>query len=374
MMRKPLSYGMYFKSHKKSSLAIMISIGLAILLIGAIQLYTFNMNDSDARNNEKYKYATLVYKNKKALDKAVIKKLENEASVERVVKVESFRYMIRSVFGTDADYEGFYADENDIKYMINKMGLKFDKGSYIKNGDKKILINENTARCKNASIGSFVGYDVRRDDYFPGKYKVNGILKGDNIVSFIAVDSKALEKENYMCFVFPKKGKMKEMNKYINSISKDGIKNSNYESLQKEEINNLNGFNTIFNLVIIIMIVVMSTVLGNSSYISYMRRRPEIGILKAMGYTKEKIVLRMVKEIAISSLFGFGFGYLALFVFAKIYNVLYLYPRGIALFLITWDLFPKLLSIPLFIAIFSIIPVSRLLEKVEPISIIERMG
>lgn len=373
-MRKPLSYFMYFKSHKKSSIATAISIGLAILLIGAIQLYVTNMSETSARGDDNYEYMTAVYEANKPVPREVLNKIKNEASVDKVIKVVRFQYMIRTVLGTDSDFEGFYADENDIKYIMDKLKVKFDKGSYVKNGDNKILINENAARFKKISIGDFVGSDVRKDDYFSGKYKVKGILKGDNMLSFIAVDSGTLEKGNYRYLVFPKNGKMAEMNKFINSISRNGIENYTHEKLIAFQKDALNGFDTVFNLIIILMIIVMSTVLGNSSYINYMRRRSEIGILKAIGYTREKIILRMVEEIGISSFFGFGFGYLALFIFEKAYNSFYLYSRGLSLFHISLDLFPKLLAIPLFITIFSVIPVSRLLEKVEPISIIERVG
>jgi|GEM_PF-5811841 len=372
-MRKPLSYFMYFKSHKKSSIAVVISIGLAILLIGAIQLYVTEMSEANARGDSNYENMTAVYKNNKPVPKEVLDKIKKDTSVDKVVKVVRFQYMIRSVLGTDSDFEGFYADEDDIKYIMDKLKVKFDKGSYVKNGDNKILINENAAKFKKVSIGDFVGSDVRKDDYFPGKYKINGILKGDNMLSFIAVDSANLEKGNYRYLVFPKKGKLAEMNKFINSISTNGIENYTYEKLLTFQKDALNGFDTVFNLIIILIIIVMSTVLGNSSYINYMRRRSEIGILKAMGYTREKIILRMVKEIGISSLFGFAFGYLVLFIFEKAYNSLYLYSRGLSMFHIDLSLFPKLLAIPLFITIFSIIPVSRLLEKVEPISIIERV-
>lgn len=373
-MRKPLSYFMYFKSHKKSSIAIAISVGLAIFLIGAIQLYVTNMSDTNGRGDDNYEYMTAVYENNKSVPKDVLDKIQNGTSVDKVIKVIQFEYMIRTVLGTDSDFQGFYADENDIKYMMDKIKVKFDKGSYVKNGDNKILINENAARFKKVNIGDFVGNDVRKDDYFPGKYGVKGILKGDNMLSFIAVDSKIIEMGNYEYLVFPKKGKMAEMNKFIKSISKDGVKSCTRETMMGLQEDALKGFDTVFNLIIVLMIVVMSTVLGNSSYINYMRRRTEIGILKAMGYTREKIILRMVKEIGISSFFGFGFGYLILFIFEKAYNSLYLYSRGLSMFHISSSLFPKLLSIPLFITIFSVIPVSRLLEKVEPISIIERVG
>lgn len=373
-MRKPLSYFMYFKSHKKSSIATVISIGLAIFLIGAIQLYVINTSESSMRGDDNYEYMTAIYSDHKPVSKDVLYKIKNEASVDKVIRVVKFQYMIRTVIGTDSYFEGFYADENDIKYIMDKIKVKFDKGSYVKNGDNKILINENAARFKKVNIGDFVGSDVRKDDYFPGKYKIKGILKGDNMLSFIAVDSKILERGNYEYLVFPKKGKMAKMNKFINSISKNGVKNFNYEKEIADKRDALKGFNTVFNLIIILVIVVMSAVLGNSSYINYMRRRTEIGILKAMGCTREKIILRMVKEIGISSLFGFVFGYLTLFIFEKAYNSFYLYSRGLSMFHIDLSLFPKLLSIPLFITIFSVIPVSRLLEKVEPISIIERVG
>ncbi|PJI09304.1 MULTISPECIES: ABC transporter permease [Clostridium] len=374
-MQKPLSYMMYFRNHKKTVLGAAVSIGISILLIGAIQFYTLNMYESYERNFTKYEYASSIRSQKGDLSKDTVNKIKNNGSVDKVIKTGYFQHRVRSVFGTDTSVDGFYADEKDIRYILGKMNFQFKEGTGLKNGDKKILLNENTARFKNVKVGDFAGKDVSKDDYFPGKYKISGILKGDNTTSFIAENPDKLEcnSTEYQYLVFPKKGKMSELNKFLKKFKSDEVKVETYDDDMKEEKQELEGFNTVFNLVIILIIIVMSVVLGNSSYINYFNRRREIGILKAIGHTRGSIIIKMIEEIGISSLAGFSLGYLLLYVFAEVNNKFYLYPKGLTFFHITWSLFPKLLSIPLFITIFSVIPVSRLLDKIEPISIIERI-
>lgn len=376
-MKKPLSYYSYFKSNKKKTLGMILSIAFSILLIGVIQMFSDNMSDTQYRNLTKLNYVSTISSTKGRFPKETIERIKKSSTVDRVIMVNTYYYSIINIIGAPTGYTGYYMDEKDIPVLMDRMDMILDEGGLIKNNDKKIIINSNIARAKLKSIGEFMGNEVSNMDHFQGKYEVKGIIKSDNIISFIAksketIASNTNQFEQYL--LLPKEGKLDEMNSFLKGLPRDNIKLLTYNDLLQEKKTDEEGLNTIFNILIIIIIVVLSVALGNSSYIHYFQRRKEFGLLKAIGQSGDKIILRMIKEISISSALGLALGLILLLIFKGFGNTFYAYPKGLSLFQINMQLIPRIIAIPIFICIFSIIPVSRLLVKIEPISIIERVG
>lgn len=374
-MHKPLSYFVYIRSNKKKALGMIISISLGIFLISVIQFYTNSMIDTYERGDTQYKYMSQIWSTKGSLPEDIINKIENSSSVDKIIRINTHRYMINNILGSDTDYMGYYAPISDIKYIMDKMKLKLAEGRMPESSNKEIIINENVARARNLKIGDYMGSDATRFDWFRGKYKIVGIMKGNNIISFIPKSEDEI-KNDYTQYdtylIIPKDGKLDALNKFLKTIPKNGINISTYDNIQKSDMEDENNFNMIFNIVIIAMIVVLSVSLGNSAYVHYYQRRMEFGLLAATGISQTEIVLRAFKEIFISCLIGFISGFMLIGVFMILMNNFYIYPHGLSLFSIKVNLIPRIISIPLFICIFSLIPISRLLSRIEPISIIER--
>jgi ABC-type antimicrobial peptide transport system permease subunit len=376
-MKKPLSYYLYFKSNKRKILGMILSIAFSILLIGVIQMFSDNMSDTYYRNLTKLNYVSIISSAKGNIPKETMQKIQNNSNVDRLIMVNTYHYGIVDIIGSIAVYTGYYLDENDIPILVDRMGIKLNTLSMPKNDEKKIIINSNIARAEDKSIGSYMGNEVNNMDYFQGKYEIKGIIEGDNIISFIPKSTKKIANSNEQFeeyLILPKLNKLKEMNDFLKVLPKNNIKLLTYGDLLQEKIDDAEGMNTIFNVLIIIIIVVLSVSLGNSSYVHYFQRRKEFGLLKALGQGEDKIILRMIREISISSALGLAVGLVLLLIFKGIGNTFYTYPKGLSLFHINVQLIPRIIAIPIFICIFSIIPVSRLLVKIEPISIIERMG
>lgn len=376
-MKKPLSYYLYFKSNKKKTLGMILSIAFSILLIGVIQMFTDNMSDTYYRNLTKLNYVSFISSTNGNIPKETMQKIQNNSNVDRLILVNTYYYGIVDIIGSIAVYTGYYINANDIPIVLNRMDLKLNTLNLPKNGEEKIIINSNIARANGKSIGGHMGNEVSNTDYFPGKYEIKGIIEGDNIISFIAKSREKIASSNEQFeqyLLLPKEGKLEEMNSFLKGLPRDNIKLLTYQDILQEKIDAAQGMNTIFNILIIIIIVVLSVSLGNSSYVHYFQRRKEFGLLKAIGQGEDKIILRMIKEISISSALGLAGGLMLLLIFKGIGNAFYTYPNGLSLFQINVQLIPKIIAIPTFICIFSIIPVSRLLVKIEPISIIERVG
>lgn len=376
-MRKPLSYYLYFKRNKKKTLGMILSIAFSILLIGVIQMFSDNMSDTQYRDLAKLNYVSIISSTKGNLPKETIESIRKNSTVDRLIMVNTYYYGIINIIGVPANYSGYYMDEKDIPVLMDRMDMRFDDDSLLKNDDKKIIVNSNIARARVMNIGDYLGNEVSNMDYFKGKYEIKEIVKGDNIISFIAKSKENIagDSEQFQQYLLlPKEGKLDEMNSFLKELPRDNIKLLTYQDILQERKADEDGINTIFNILIIIIIVVLSVALGNSSYIHYFQRRKEFGLLKAIGQGGDKIILRMIKEISISSALGLAVGLMLLLTFKGVGNAFYTYPKGLSLFQINLQLIPKIIAIPIFICIFSIIPVSRLLVKIEPISIIERVG
>lgn len=376
-MKKPLSYYLYFKSNKKKTLGMILSIAFSILLIGVIQMFSDNMSDTQYRDLTKLNYVSIISSTKGRLSKETIENIRKNSTVDRLIMVNTYYYSIINIIGVPSNYAGYYADEKDIPVLMDRMGMTLTANNFLKNDEKKIIINSNVARARVKSIGGLMGNEVSNMDYFQGKYEVKEIIESDNIISFIAKSKENIARntnqfEQYL--LVPKEGKLDEMNSFLKGLPKDNIKLITNKDMLQEKKTDDEGMNIIFNILIIIIIIVLSVALGNSSYIHYFQRRREFGLLKAIGQSTDKITLRMIKEISISSAIGLALGSILLLIFKGIGNAFYTYPKGLSLFQINMQLIPRIIAIPIFICIFSIIPVSRLLVKIEPISIIERVG
>jgi ABC-type antimicrobial peptide transport system permease subunit len=356
---------------------MILSIAFSILLIGVIQMFSDNMSDTQYRDLAKLNYVSIISSTKGNLPKETIDSIRKNSTVDRLIMVNTYYYGIINIIGVPANYAGYYMDEKDIPVLMDRMDMGLDDDSLLKNDDKKIIVNSNIARARSMSIGNYMGNEVSNMDNFQGKYEVKEIIKGDNIISFIAKSKETIAsntKQFQQYLILPKEGKLDEMNSFLKGLPKDSVKLLTYQDMLQEKKADEDGINTIFNILIIIIILVLSVSLGNSSYIHYFQRRKEFGLLRAIGQGGDKITLRMIKEISISSVLGLAVGLMLLLIFKGIGNAFYTYPKGLSLFQINLQLIPKIIAIPIFICIFSIIPVSRLLVKIEPISIIERVG
>jgi ABC-type antimicrobial peptide transport system permease subunit len=279
---------------------------------------------------------------------------------------------MKNVIGSSMYYNGYFMDELDIKLLMKRMKLRLSSGYFPKNNSSKIIITARTARSRNISLGGYMGSKIRDDDCFYGKYRVCGILNTNSEVFFSAASN--IDKGTNVYIVLPKKGAMAKMNRFLKQFREGKYTVYTYKDCAADAEGTCENFNNIFNIIVIIIITVLSITLGISSYVHYFQRRNEFGLLGAVGYSKISLIFKMAEEILISTAAGFVLGFIFIVLFQQLQNTFYLNPEGIYPFRINIQVIPKLIAIPISISVFSIIPASRLLSRVEPVSIIERMN
>lgn len=373
---KPLGYLIYLKNHKKRISSVVITIALCIVLIGSLDVITKNILQTQKRDFAKFNYFTLINPGDGALSKSTLDEISNYEGVDRVIRVGTFQCDINTI-GSQAEYKSFAMEPEDMKYIMNRMQLVISNGTLPQMGNSGIAVNENIARAFRLKVGDYV--DPKKDSVtgLLEKYKISGIMKGDNVIAFIPMSMEEIQnnpifKEEYM--VVFKDGKMKDVNSFLKSGIHDNIKILGMD----ENIDFVNmifkNYNSLINLMVILTIAFLSVVLGNHSYVHYIHRRREFGILKAIGVNKNKLLLKVGTEITITTFTSMVLGILLLFAIDFVLNRAYILNIGLAPLTVKPDLLLKLIPIPLSISIFTFIPVSRMIDKIDAITIIERVS
>ncbi len=106
-------------------------------------------------------------------------------------------------------------------------------------------------------------------------------------------------------------------------------------------------------------------------YIYFYQRRPEFGLLEALGHTRQTIIGKALFEITVINLLGFFGGLLSALLCGWALNHFDLTEHGLPLVLWDQSYIFRLLSTPLIVTLISLLPIWRMLKKIDPITIIE---
>ena len=131
------------------------------------------------------------------------------------------------------------------------------------------------------------------------------------------------------------------------------------------------GFLEILDVISILTIVLMVITVGSSKYIEFLSRREELGILNAIGYSKKQILKRAVVEVicinTISYVLGLAMGIITSYISKKYFFE----GSGLVGTVFNVKAFIVAAYIPLFTSLFTIIPINLIINKLDPINMIE---
>lgn len=377
---KPLSSSLYNKRNKKKIFVSINAVMVAVCFIWV--LYTFTQSILVMVNRN----ATAVYKDsaaimsygQKSIDTGIINDISKNENVDRIVPT-ILKYGIEySIPGSNDRARAVPIRTEDRDYFMKKLGIKLVEGNLPEEGKNEIAVNKDIAKNRHLKIGDKVGDGVNRFDSIPGVYKITGLLDSEPTISLLSANDSIYPgyKNEQMIlkmgfYVFPKDGKKAAMDTYMESLPQSKADISTMSIVSKDFERNLGSLKVI-DVISILAIVVMVVTVGSSKYAQYINRKEELGLLNAVGYNKSQILIRTSKEVIIVNLLGFIFGAALGIIMSYVLAGGLWEPVGAKGFLYTTKGFIEGALVPLFTILFSIIPINNLINKLDPIKMIEK--
>lgn len=371
MNNKPLSTKKYFINNLNKSIGMILALGLSIFLVLTSQMIFYSVVEGPRLGSAFTDYSTVVYPGENgSLDIEFHNQLEGRAEVERILNIYESNTDYYHFFGA-ANIKMFYIDGNDLEYLMEKLDLKLQEGRMPVPGENEILMDSRIARNKNLKVGDYFGKDVNSREKVFGKYQVVGIIKGPCLFGVCSLESNEIP-DNSELLVFPKEGKLNDLNQWLKEIPPDKAQFWTEEDAEQSYIESVDVINKISGIAFVGILFVIAFAVGNTCYSQYYSRRYEFGLLQAIGYTKSQILIKAAKEILYLNMLGFAGGVIIGVIFGLVLNQILFVPRGYPFMLLELTSLLKALIIPFSTLISGLIPTGLLLSGLEPMIVIEK--
>lgn len=375
---KPLSIFNYYRNNMKRLLVVFLAVSLSVFLLYTVQMLIFSSYRTEYLSfvEPQKHYSSLLFKDKQ-IDRKLISSIMKQDSVDSVIPWVMYYTNISYTFGVTGT-KILSLNSGDINPMMSAVGMKLVSGRLPEPGSDEVVLHKIVAKNKGLSIGDKIGSDLNRKEVFHGTHKIVGIVDGISIISFNSletwINTYKYDPYQYGIIIIPRKGCLDELNKYIDSLPYQGLDIRTLNSVTAEHGESIRNINTLLTLINMIVITIVSLCSGFLCYIYFYQRRTEFGLLNAIGYTRQHVINRALAEVSGINVFGFLAGFLLALICAFFLNSFVFKPKGQLLVIWDFSFLARAFCIPLFVSLFSVLPIWRMLKKLDPIAIIEGEG
>jgi len=276
----------------------------------------------------------------------------------------------------------------DMAYLVERYNLKLKEGHLPRPGTNEIVISETLSQNRALVIGDVIG-DSENPAYpgveaLPSIFVVSGIFarpsspEEENWWGFISLEYIEDERiyplpDNLAVFVVAKEGQKDILDEWL--VGELSGMDTSVKTYHKELIRiRQSAQNQMLSMVMLQAIIALVAAVGMAilNYIYIAQRQGEFGILLAIGYSRNYLVWRVVKETLYTILIAWCFSALITFL-VMLYLRFGIYePIGLSFNLLQITPWLYTLPIPIIVLAVTIISTSRILSKFDPISIIEK--
>jgi len=376
---KPLSALSYSKNNKKKLITSTISILVAVSFLYVLQTFVKSLGDSmyELNVNPYKNHMTIqsIEKDKPVPDN-ILTMLKDNPNVENIMPFVAYqtRYRIPGCF-TNASILGIRPE--DIDYVMKKHSIILKEGRLPLENHKEVALDYRVSKNKKVKLGDKIGNSIDKDDTLNGEYTVVGIVEGNDFLSFMPYnttitvantnDTIVVQKS---ILVFPKVSKVSEVDNLLLSFPKKEVAVMTLSENIKS-YNEVASTMSTLDMICMLAVIVMVISVGSSKYVQFFSRKQELGILNAMGYTKKELMKKAFWEVLIINLLGFILGVIFGWLSSILINDGAFGAIGAVSVHFSSKGFFMALYVPLFTTLFTLIPVNRMISKLDPIVMIE---
>jgi ABC-type lipoprotein release transport system permease subunit len=384
---KPLSSRTFHRRHRRREFMLIASMSLMVLGIAFPAFLVSIIPEAMNPSIEYLRYLSSISPNVgQTIDPGLRSQVRNQPTVAHLVPAMQLGLGVLVPPGSTTQVNLLGVPEGEIPVLMDRMGLHLVEGRLPKARTNEMIVSQAVAWNRALHVGSTVGRPVQEgsevdpwiSEDIPTEIVVVGLLAEDDLwVGFASFEY--LERHELTAsrpihmLVLPVRERKVDLDNWLleNVVSAQTNVNTFDKSLRQIQ-QTTRAMAYLFAAVEGLIAGVAAAVLAALNYIFFDQRREEFAILHAVGRTRQWLVARTVKEtggaLAIAWLISAAVcALLLVFAQTEIYA-----PIGLTLNI--FNPVPWLFTLPIPIAVLAATSgtVSRMLAKLDPISIIER--
>ena len=341
-------------------LRYIISVALCIILLGVTKVIINNQKDEMDVLNIKHQYYSFLYSRDQAIGEDLLCSIKALDSVEGIYPYESYYQ----------EFQGFLSNLSSVTYFLDREGIvkimsqlvpNYATSQIPLNNQREALLSRRVAQNRGLKIGdkiieeSAITYQASFESKLP--------------ISFCPT---TIEDGGYHYLILAKEGQVDQMNQAIRNILPQGVTYEDIESLKKVNVYDYRTLEQTFNIIMVVMTLGLAMTTGILTYIHYLARRREVGILSAIGYSNQTLIIRMTKEILISTVLATILAIIVIQLIICGFNIFIALPNGYIPFQLGLNALKLLMIIPFFMMGFSLIPTWILLTTTPQVILVQR--
>ena len=384
---KPFSSWTFHRRHRRRGIILIVSMALMVLGIAFPAFLVSIIPEAMNPSIEYLRYMSSVSPSTgQAVDPGVSAQIRSQPAVARVVPAMPLGLGVIVPPGSTTQVNVLGVSEGEMPALMDRMGVRLVQGRLPRARTAEVVISQAVARNRGLRVGDVVGRSIQEadkddpwiSDDIPVEMPVVGLLSGDDLwvgfASFEYLEShERTASRPVNLLVLPVEERKVELDNWlVGSIASAQTDVNTYEESLRRIQQTMRGMLFLFAALEGLIAIVAAAALSALNYIFFAQRRQEFGILNAVGRTRQWLVTRTVKEtgsaLAIAWLLSAAVcALLLIFAQKEIYA-----PLGLTLNI--FNPVPWLFTLPVPIAVLAATSgtVSRMLAKLDPISVIER--
>jgi ABC-type antimicrobial peptide transport system permease subunit len=380
---KPLSSLTFYLRHRRRG--VLMIVGTTLMLLGVtLPVFLLSAMQSAMSPYMDYlQYVSVISPIHDELDPVIVGQIRGYPAVARSISAIPLGIqMVIPPAGT-TDVRIFGVSVDDMVELLALFGLEVQEGRLPRPNSNEIVISEAIAANRSLHVGDIIGGDSDDErvlvvDDIPTEMTIVGILSPGRPWVGLAPyeylrdhELTALRSPNLL--VIPRERQKQTMDDWLESgLETAQIKVVTLEMKQRDYRNMMASLGLIFTLLECMIAAIAAIALATLNHIFFDQRKEEFGVLNAVGHSRWRLVARTLKEtfsmVGVAWVFGVILCGISL---VSMQNLIY-NPRGLNINYFIPTPWLLTLPIPLAVILASVLTIVRMLNKLDPVAVIER--
>ncbi|NLF77694.1 MAG: ABC transporter permease [Chloroflexi bacterium] len=386
---RPLAAGTFYRRHRRRAGTLIGAMALMIVGTALIIFFFEGVMNAGRPSLNNLNRVSMVSPEGSPLEATEIERIRQYPAVDRVIPVRNISpfSLVMPFIRDESPLETYAVLAEDLAYLVDLYGLEVEKGHLPRPHSNEIVIPWTAARNRDLQVGDVIGNPEQPI------YPDAPALANELVISGVFAHQPDPAQEVWLSFmsleflndqpdgwgaeisllVVPQTGQRPALDTWLETkIAGEQRTVETDRSLQAwyEEASQMGLF--ALTLMESIIAIVAALALAGLNYIFVTQRRTEFGVLNALGFSRRQLVGRVARENLFITGFAWVGGLLGCLLILLVLHYRVYVPGGFRLDFL--DPTPWLYTLPIPVAVLcvSILAVSWILSRLDPIAVIER--